>query len=229
MEKKVKNKILSRLSFLVTALIFVLALTVTIISLTARAQNRQAEFFGYSFAVVVTDSMAPQIRAGDLIIVKSCEITDMEVGQNAVFVGLANSEFEGKNIVHRVVGIHDLFAESGEKTGICLETKGINNPFNDEDYVEASNFIGREIFHSTFLGTIMVFLKNPLNWLFVIVLLVAVSIGVKQGVKIIRLVREKHKTQEQDQIQEQEQEQIGEQTEERTQEETQEQDQIQDE
>lgn len=219
MEKKLKKKVLSWISFGVSALIFAFALTVFIVSITARSKNRQAEFFGFSFAVVVTDSMAPDIKAGDLIIVKSCDITEMKVDQNAVFIGLPGGEFEGKNIVHRVVGIYDVIdEETGEKTGICLETWGISNPEIDDDFVYADNFIGREVFHSTFLGAIMVFLKKPLNWVFVIVFLVAVSIGVKQGIKILKLVREKNKAQEQVQ----EVEQAQEQTEEITQEENQE-------
>ena len=226
MEKKLKKKVLSWISFGVSAVIFAFALTVFIVSITARSKNRQAEFFGLSFAVVVTDSMSPDIKAGDLIIVKRCDIAEMEMNQNAVFVGLPGGEFEGKNIVHRVVGIYDVIDEdTGEKTGICLETWGISNPEIDEDFVYAENFIGREVFHSTFLGAIMVFLKKPLNWVFVIVFLVAVSFGVKQGIKIIKLVKEKNKNQEQ----EQEQEQIEDQTEEITQEENPEQEQIQEE
>lgn len=188
MEKSEKKKLYSLISFLLSTAIFVLALFVFISSITARARNGRAEFFGYSFAVVVTDSMAPEIKAGDLIIVKSCDITDISEGDNAVFLGLSGT-YEGKSIVHRVVGIYDVFDDDGTKTGICLETFGINNAKHDDDYVYADNFIGKEVFHSTFLGAIMTFLRNPINWVFIVVFIVAVSIAVRQLKKVVKIAK----------------------------------------
>ena len=188
---KNKKKLLSWINFIVSTAIFLFAISVFIISLTARSNNRQAELFGYSFAVVVTDSMSPEIKVGDLIIVKSCDITEIKEGQNAVFIGL-NGYYEGKSIVHKVIKIHrDYIDETGKQTDICLETRGINNPYNDEDFVYAENFVGREIFHSTFLGTIMVFLRDPLNWIYVLIFLLAIGFATKQGVKIYRMMKAK--------------------------------------
>lgn len=180
-----------------SAVMFAFALVVFVIVIRARSQNSRAELFGYSFAVVATDSMYPQIRAGDLIIVKSCSITEIKEGQNAVFIGLSG-EFKDKSIVHRVVEICHVTDEFGAKTGIALKTWGINNgsaenPLYDEDLVYSSNFIGREVFHSATLGAIVTFLQNPINWIYLLVFVLAISFAVSQGVKIVRLAKNKGK------------------------------------
>lgn len=197
MAKTTKKKVLSWISLILSAAIFAFALAVFITVIRARSKDSRAEFFGYSFAVVATDSMYPEIKAGDMIIVKSCDITEIEEGQNAVFIGLSG-EYEGKSIVHRVVGIYDVLDDSGAKTGVCLQTWGINNgsidnPLYDDDYVYASNFIGREVFHSTALGRVITFLQNPLNWIYLLVFVLAISFAVTQGIKIIKLIKNKNK------------------------------------
>lgn len=187
MAKPTKKKVLSWISFGVSAIIFAFALSVFIISITARSRGGRAEIFGYSFAVVATNSMYPEIKAGDLIIVKTCGITSMAEGENAVFIGISG-EYEGKYIVHKVVAIEE--AEGG---GIALRTKGVANDLEDEELVTAENFVGKEVHHSTVLGSIMVFLQQPLNWVYVLVFLLAIGFAVSRGVKIVKLVKEKKK------------------------------------
>ena len=196
MEKPNKKQIFSLLSFVLSVAIFALALYVFITSVSARSKNGQAEIFGYSFAIVATNSMAPEIKAGDLIIVKSCSIADIKEGDNAVFLGLSGT-FKDKRVVHRVVGVYEGVNEIGDES-IYLETWGISNPKHDDDYVYASNFIGREIFHSTLLGSIMSFLRVPTNWFYLIIIGGVIYFAVKQGKKIVGLVKAKYQEQTQE-------------------------------
>ena len=196
MEKPNKKQIFSLLSFVLSVAIFALALYVFITSVSARSKNGQAEIFGYSFAIVATNSMAPEIKAGDLIIVKSCSIADIKEGDNAVFLGLSGT-FKDKRVVHRVVGVYEGVNEIGDES-IYLETWGISNPKHDDDYVYASNFIGKEIFHSTLLGSIMSFLRVPTNWFYLIIIGGVIYFAVKQGKKIVGLVKAKDQEQTQE-------------------------------
>ncbi|MCH5163802.1 MAG: signal peptidase I [Clostridiales bacterium] len=189
MEKPNKKQVYSLVSLVLSVAIFGLALYVFITSVSARSKNGQAEIFGYSFAIVVTDSMSPEIKVGDLIIVKSCDITDIKEGDNAVFLGL-NGTFKDKRVVHRVVGVYEGVNEIGDKS-IYLETWGISNPKYDDDYVYSTNFIGKEIFHSTFLGAIMSFLRVPINWLYLVIIFGVIYFAVKQSKNIIKLVKDK--------------------------------------
>lgn len=200
MEKTTKKRVLSWINFILSAAIFALALYVFITSVSARSHNDRAEIFGYSFAIVATGSMYPEIKVGDLIIVKSCDITEIAEGQNAVFIGLSG-EFKDKSIVHKVIAIEP----SSDGTGIQLRTQGVNNDFEDDDPVTAANFIGREIFHSTVLGVIVTFLQNPLNWVYLLVFVLAISFVVMQSVKVARIIKNKNKKETTEQIAEEEQ------------------------
>ena len=51
-------------------MIFIISLLVVVASITANRQNGQANVFGYTVNSVQTDSMAPSINAGDLVVSK---------------------------------------------------------------------------------------------------------------------------------------------------------------
>lgn len=199
MAKTNNKKVLSRISLILSIVMFALALIVLVTSITAHARNDRVQLFGYSFAVVVTNSMYPEIKAGDLIIVKSCNISEIELDQNAVFKGLSG-DFKDLSVVHKVVGIQE-----DDEVGIQLRTKGVNNGKEDDDLVTAANFIGREVFHSTALGNIITFLKNPINWVYVLVFVLAISFVVMQSVKIFKMIKNKNNGKNKDEDKEVEQ------------------------
>ena len=192
MEKSKGKRIFSIVSVVISSLIFVFALTVFIITLTARSKKRPVELFGYSFAIVVTDSMEPEILVGDLIFVKSCSINDIKVGDNAVFIGTYGS-YKDKCIVHKVIG-----TSTNENGEFCLITHGINNPESVTEEVVARDFIGREVKNSSALGKIFVFLKQPLNWLYILVILIAIFVISGQTVKLIKHFKNKKTDEETD-------------------------------
>ena len=88
--------------------------------------------------VVVSSSMEPTIRPGDLIIVKGIDIKDVNVGDIIVY----RNPYTNRDVVHRVV-------YKGERNGeVFLITKGDNNatnPFPDQ-VVGAAPPVTREIF-----------------------------------------------------------------------------------
>lgn len=181
-----RKRIISIISFALSAIIFALALSVFIITLTARSQNRPAVLFGYSFAVVVTDSMVPEIDVGELIIIRSCGIDEIAVGENAVFVGL-EGEYKDKWIVHKV--IEKTKAEYSGETFTELTTKGVNNPVADENKVTSANFLGVAVYHNAALGGLFTFLQQPMNWVYILVIVVVMVIAVSQVVRIVKIVK----------------------------------------
>lgn len=185
MVKKSKaKKILSIVSVVISAIIFAFAISVFILTMQARAKNRPVELFGYSFAVVVTDSMEPEIMVGDLITVRVCSIDEVGVGDNVVFIG-QSGDYKDKCIVHKVVAVSE---ENGK---IELTTKGVHNPQADDDPVTADNFIGLELRNSAALGKIITFLKQPLNWLYIVVILVVLIVLVAQIIRIVKYAKER--------------------------------------
>lgn len=179
---KVK-KALSVIGTVLTALIFLAAVAVMINIFVCRSQNRPVSFFGVSFAVVLSESMEPEIMKGDLIVFKECDYSEVSVGDNIVFVaGSGFGSLEGQNIVHSVYQI----TEDG------IITKGKNeatNPLPDKDLVTADNLLGICTYNSAALGAIFSFMSS--YGIFIIIALIAVPFIIYQIVKIVRLAKNK--------------------------------------
>jgi signal peptidase I len=176
------KKFLSVLGTVLTVIIFILTIFVLINAVVAKVKNRPASFFGYSFAIVVTQSMEPEIMTGDMIIFKSCSYDDVTVGDDIVFIaGESFGQICGQSVVHKVVDIDD----SG------IQTQGVNsvtNPSPDTDRVTAENLLGICIYNSTFLGRLFTFFSK--FGVVILIALIAIPIIVKQIIKIVKLAKE---------------------------------------
>jgi signal peptidase len=139
------KKTLKFLSNAFTVLLFAASIIVIIRSTIAAKQNRPAFFFGYSFSVVITESMEPTINVDDMIIYRKASIEDVKIGDVIVFRSL-DSHLNGSAITHRVV-------ETANVNGaISLTTKGDNNASADYNPVTADNFYGIVTSYGSFLG-----------------------------------------------------------------------------
>jgi len=133
-----------------------------------------AVFFGlkYSFRTeylpfhpVSTESMVPTLNVGDLIVVKGIDSKLVTVGEIIVFHSPGNHDML---IVHRVVGI------SSQGGKLYFETKGDNNPSRDSWYpypgVPEANLVGVVIGKITYIGYVILALKEPLCMAVIIIL-----------------------------------------------------------
>jgi len=153
MKTKAKNtltKIFGVFFRILLILIIVLTVFIIAISITARIKKELPMFFGYSFSVVVSDSMTPEINKGDMIFIKETDISSVKEGDTVVFKSL-NGAIAGENVAHKAIEIGE------DASGIEIITKGVNNPAVDEDKVREGNFIGKAVGQSTFLGNTVTF------------------------------------------------------------------------
>ncbi len=91
-------------------------------------------FMGYRLLVVVSDSMAPAITRGDMVLVEEASIDEVGVGDVVVYAGP-----EGIPVMHRVVEVR---VEDGEK---LLVTKGDTLEEPDRAPVDESRLLGRVV------------------------------------------------------------------------------------
>ena len=178
------KRVLSVVGFAAALILFATALFVFFSTMSAKRENRPPTFFGYSFSIVVTGSMEPEIRVGELLAVKPVEMDEIEVGQDIVFVSLSGA-IAGERVVHRVV-------EKGtDDEGIYFRTEGINNHgIADTDKVHAANFVGLAAGHSMFWGRILGFFSHTETMLWLLLLLIVIPFAVKQIAKIVRAAGE---------------------------------------
>ncbi len=178
-----KRKVGSIVAVALSIFIFVCVACIFFSVVRAKTQGKMPSFFGYSFSIVVTPSMSGEIEVGDLLISKECDIEDVEQFDNILFISKEDS-IKGQVVVHKAIFIDEIDGE------IEITTKGVNNASEDRHKVTKENFIGKEVAHSSFLGKVVMALRNPFTWIFVIVLLITVPIIIKQTKNIIKLAKE---------------------------------------
>ena len=183
--KQVERKsIKSFIRFVATVLVFLLVFAVFWTVFNARRQGKIPTFFGYSFSIVVTGSMEPDIKVGELLIVKETDMKNVNVGDDVMFVS-QSGVIKGEHVVHRVI-------EKGtDEKGVFLRTQGVHNAVADSDSVREENFVGKAVAHSVFWGKIFGFLADSRTLMMIAVLVLVVPFVIKQIIKIVRLSKSK--------------------------------------
>ena len=102
--------------------------------------------FGFHILTLQTDSMAPTLQRGDVIVVRPVQIDQVESGEIIAF----ESGGDRIKIVHRVVGVIVMLSEytdpvtqeAATSAIYRLHTRGDSAEFPDRHTVEASNLLG---------------------------------------------------------------------------------------
>ena len=103
--------------------------------------------------IVLTDSMYPDIKSGDIILAKKTDANSIEVGDDISFFDPAGN---GTSIVtHRVI---EIIEEDGQ---LSFRTKGINNNTEDRVTVPADKLVGKYTgIRIAFAGNIALFMQT---------------------------------------------------------------------
>ncbi len=117
-------------------------------------------FYIYKAYLISTESMEPELKKGDAIIIKKVAEDQLRVNDIITF------KINGEIITHRIVRIDDV---NSEKFYI---TKGDNNNVEDSDELRFSDIEGKQIIKIPHLGNIVAGLKNGI----VIILVVLIAL-----------------------------------------------------
>lgn len=109
---------------------------------------------GYSAFTVLTSSMEDTYPKGSLIITRSVDADELEVGDDITYM-----ISESSSVTHRIIGITENYLNTGER---AFETQGTMNEKPDKDPVAAANVVGKVIFCSEGLGQAATFVSA--NW-----------------------------------------------------------------
>ena len=110
--------------------------------------NETPSVFGIKTFVIISGSMEPSLKIGDVIIVRKFEEKDLNKDD---IISFRNGEAV---ITHR---INKIIIENGK---IKYETKGDNNNITDNSYVRFEDVEGKMEAKIPFLGNIALMLKN---------------------------------------------------------------------
>ncbi|XXM72923.1 signal peptidase I [Lysinibacillus sphaericus] len=135
--------------------------------------------FGYKPMTVLTNSMKPEISAGDIVLVKETEVGDIRKGDILTFETTG-----GKVITHRV----------SQVTQGGFITKGDNNNVADKKKADPSNVLGTVSFILPNAGFIAKFISSKLGFSLFVLLPFLLYILIEVYQRVIKHLDEKEKT-----------------------------------
>ena len=145
--------------------VYLLAIGIIIAAIMFAADHSpNKSFFGYRYYTVLTPSMSPTYKTGDMVFVKLQNASDIRVGDVITFNPSSNSD---AYLTHRVTQKLENYEGSGVT---CFKTKGDANDTEDAMLIDQSRVIGSVKFSIPKLGYIVRFVQ--LRWYFVAALIV---------------------------------------------------------
>lgn len=165
-----KQKVLTIIgTILCLILIPILIINLTLIVKSYVNEDEVPSLGGVFPLIVLTDSMYPQIKSGDLIICNTAEAPEIAVGDVISFFDPMGS---GTSVVtHRVL---EVVTEDGE---ISFRTKGDNNNAEDQVLVPQKNLIGIYRSRVPAMGNVAMFMQTTPGLIVCVVCPVLLMVG----------------------------------------------------
>lgn len=141
----------------------ILIVNIMLITKSIIESNKAPDFAGYLPLVTLTDSMNPEIKGGDLMIMKVIEGDEAEIGDIIAFY---DPDSKKRSITtHRVIGIK--YDDDGNK---MYETKGDANNAADRTPVPAENVFALYLSKVDRLGNVVIFVQTPVGVTLLVIL-----------------------------------------------------------
>lgn len=160
--KKALKVILNIVFYLLLAIM----IYISFIVINASRKGEQPEVFGCKFYVVLTGSMQPDIKPGDLIIIKSIDPGDVKVGDVITF---KNNNIDSVT-THRVKNIVN------DNDNLKFVTQGDANNIEDKEPVKSELVQGKLMKTIPKVGKTVDYMKK--NLLAIIVAIITVFIAI---------------------------------------------------
>lgn len=146
--KKRKKRLIARI---ITFLVLLIVAPIMIFFGTIIIdRNGKHDFFGLTFYIVISNSMEPEIKVNDCVVLKKVKSENLNIGDD---VGYINQQ--GKVVVHRIVDIVE--SDSGMRQFV---TAGINNSSSDQMYVPFDSIVGKRVSTMHSLGNVVIFFRS---------------------------------------------------------------------
>ncbi len=136
----------------------------------------------YSFMRTLTGSMEPAIPVHSFIVTEEVDPSSLQAGDIITFRA-TESSMEGALNTHRITSVYE---ENGQ---LMFHTKGDANAVEDAAPVAAVNVVGRVVFVSAALGTVVSLFSNPLVF-FPFIILPLVVLMVFEIAKLVKSTKE---------------------------------------
>lgn len=168
-----KKRLLRVLDIAVTTLLVLMIVTTTYLAVAARrSPDRIPTVFGRKVLTVLSGSMAPAIRTGDVILIRPLSPGETIHEGDVITYRVAGAA--KTMITHRVVGT---VAVDGKAAAYV--TKGDANPSQDQATVSPLQIVGLYQWRIPFFGYVTNFIRQPLGIVLVVILPGVILIGME--------------------------------------------------
>ena len=186
--KKLKNMTNNKLvkwgikifEILVTIMIICFVLVVYL----QKFSDNKLSFFSFRMYTVISGSMEPKYKVGDVLISKEIEPEDIRVGDTITYIG-SRGEFRNKLITHNVEKI-----EKNDDGSYSFYTKGLANAVMDP-VVSEEQVYGKTVYKSTILSFIYRTIMKPIGFFLLMVLPIMCMVGFELFKVVLRNEKEK--------------------------------------
>lgn len=190
MLKKLKS-IYQTFVICLTFVLFALTIYILIAGVNAAKNNEMMSIFGYTYSVVPTDSMEPEINVGDSVIGKKESFDNLEIGDDVIY----HYVYEDIDIyvVHRIIRYDE---------GYGFKTQGINTKQEDPIYVTKDNYVSTVVWSGSLANIGEIVLKNrgTLFLVLIAILLLIAGNGVFDIIKILDERKQLRQKEEKEQL-----------------------------
>lgn len=152
------------------------------LGVSARISGGPPTLAGHQLLTVLSGSMEPAFRPGDLILVKPVPAAELAVGDVITF---HDPELPELLITHRIVSI--MTTQQGAR---LFQTKGDANAAVDESHVHEMYVVGQQVGRLPFVGHFTSFVRTPLGALIFVVLPGLALIGLELRGLWLHLLKE---------------------------------------
>ena len=160
-------KIFKKIASVISAIVFVVCLLLlAVVFITPKGENgsKVVNIAGYSVMTVVSPSMEPEYKIGDIVIIKKTNASELAKGDVITFSSL-DPDLQGGAVTHRINNIIE------EKGRIKFETKGDANKIVDSDLVTEDRIYGKVQFKIPSLGKAVNFFQTSKVAFFLVIIL----------------------------------------------------------
>lgn len=183
-EKKNGFKIIGNILYTICTILIILFLFIVILQ---RVTNNEMAIGGIRIFNVITRSMEPKYTVGDILVSKYVEPSQIQVGDDVVYLGQENS-YAGKIITHRVVG-----KQQNEDGTYTFRTKGIANDLEDPE-ISGDNIYGVIVYKIQTLSLISKIINNTYKFYFLIFVPIAIIIFME----IMKIIKSRNDDEDED-------------------------------
>lgn len=179
MSKVLDNKFIKFLLKFIKVIVWIFVLLVIFVILVQRIFNNRVSIGSYRMFTVVTGSMDPVYKVGDVVISKEVDPSTIKKGDDVVYLGEKN-DFKDKIVTHRVIKIEKKDNE------YYFTTKGIANDYSDP-VISSDQIYGKVVYKPVVLS----FLSGILNTKLGFYLLIFVPVAFLIFLEILDYIKRK--------------------------------------